>query len=72
MSDTSRAAAALQASIHRRLTGSQRLTIALEMSDFVRKLSLSRLRAEHPEWSEQDLKRELVRYAFLPATLPLP
>lgn len=70
MSDTSRAAAALQASIHRRLTGSQRLRVALDMSLAARELSLTRLRRQHPDWSELDLKRELLRYAFLPAALP--
>ena len=72
MSDTSREAAALQTSIHRRLTGAQRLRIALDMSQFARELSLCRLRSEHPDWTEADLKRELLRYAFLPAPLPLP
>ncbi|HLF06395.1 MAG TPA: hypothetical protein VI893_04375 [Thermoplasmata archaeon] len=72
MSDTSRIAAELQATIHRRLTGSERLGIALDMSLTVRQLSLSRLRLQHPDWSERDLERELLRYAFLPAALPLP
>lgn len=72
MSDTSREAAALQASIQRRLTGPERLRIALDMSQFARELALSRLRLQHPDWSEVDLKRELLRYAFLPAPLPLP
>ena len=72
MSDTSREAAELQASVHRRLTGPQRLGIAWDMSLTARELSLSRLRAEHPEWSDSDLKRELLRIAFLPGRLPLP
>jgi len=72
VSDTSRVAAALQASIHRGLTGSERLRVALDMSLAVRQLSLTRLRRQHPDWSELDLKRELMRYAFLPAALPLP
>jgi hypothetical protein len=42
------------------------------MSLAVRQLSLTRLRRQHPDWSELDLKRELMRYAFLPAALPLP
>ena len=72
LSDTSRDAAALQTSIHRRLTGSQRLRVALDMSLDARELSLTRLRRQHPDWSEADLKRELLRYAFLPAPLPVP
>ena len=72
LSDTSRVVVELQASIHRGLTGSERLRIALDMSLAVRELSLSRLRAEHPDWSEVDLKCELLRYAFLPAPVPPP
>jgi len=72
LSDTSQAAAAIQADIHRRLTGAERFRVALDMSLAVRALSLARLRREHPDWSELDLKREILRYAFLPAALPLP
>ena len=31
---------------------------------FARELALSRLRAEHPDWTEWELKREILRYAF--------
>ena len=44
--------------------------LALEMSDFARELSLSRIRAEHPEWSDWEVKRELLRLDFLPDALP--
>lgn len=54
------------------MTGAQRLKIGFEMCDAVRELSMCRLRAAHPDWSEQDLKRELLRYAFLPDELPEP
>jgi len=74
--DTTPMAAALQASIHRRLTGVDRLGLALEMSLTARELSRTRLRREHPDWSEAQLTRELLRYAFLstptPTPLPLP
>ena len=77
MRDTSQAALTLQVSIHRGLTGAQRLQVALDMSEWARELCLTRLRRRHPEWSDRDLKRELLRYAFLSgdgprAELPLP
>jgi hypothetical protein len=54
-------AAALQASIQRRLTGVDRLGLALEMSLTARELSRTRLRPDHPDWSEAQLTRELLR-----------
>jgi len=72
LSDTSQTAAELQLSIYRKLTGSQRLAIAFDLSQTVRELALARLRRQHPEWSDLDLKRELIRYAFLPGKPPLP
>lgn len=70
MTDTSPTVAALQARIHRSLTGCERLRIAIEMSLAARELSLARLRRQHPEWSDAELRRELVRYSFPPGTLP--
>ena len=70
MSDTTPEAAALQTAIHRKLSGVQRLTIALEMSVMMRELSAARLNRKHPEWSESDIKRELLRYAFGQQALP--
>lgn len=72
MHDTTPEAAALQTAIHRKLSGEQRLTIAVEMSEMMRELSATRLRREHPEWSEPDIKRELLRYAFGQQELPEP
>jgi hypothetical protein len=70
MDDTSREAANVQVEIYRRLTGAQRAQIAYDMSVFARELSATRIRSEHPEWSEADVRRELVRIALLPAPLP--
>jgi hypothetical protein len=70
MSDTSPEAAAIQAAIHRRMTGEQRLALAVEMSLFARELATARLRQQHPDWSEWELKRELLRYAFEGQPLP--
>lgn len=68
--DTSPDAERVQLDVFRRMTGEQRLKLALEMSDFARELSLSRIRAEHPEWSDWEVKRELLRLDFLPDALP--
>ena len=70
--DTTPTAAALQLSIHRGLTGADRLGLALEMSLTAREFSLTRLRREHPHWSDAELTRELLRYAFLTAPTPTP
>lgn len=66
MSDTSPEAAAIQDEIIRRMTGEQRLLLAIEMSE----LAASRLRQEHPDWTEWEIKRELLRYAFAGQPLP--
>jgi hypothetical protein len=70
ISDTSPEAAEVQHEIFRRMTGERRLQLALELSDFARELSLSRIRSEHPDWSEWEVKRELLRISFLPDPLP--
>ena len=72
MSDTSPEAAAIQTEIYRRMSGAERVALAWEMSLFARELALSRLRAEHPDWSEWELKREILRYAFGSEPLPPP
>lgn len=60
----------MQDEILRRMTGEERLELAFQMSMAARELSLSRLRRQHPEWTEHELQRELLRYAFLPKRLP--
>jgi hypothetical protein len=70
ISDTSPEAAEVQLEIFRRMTGEQRLKLALEMSDFARGVSMSRIREEHPDWSDWEVKRELLRISFLPDPLP--
>ncbi|MET0397592.1 MAG: hypothetical protein ABW277_12255 [Longimicrobiaceae bacterium] len=54
------------------MTGDERLRLAVEMSVAARELTLARLRAQHPDWSDRELKRELLRYAFGSAPLPEP
>ena len=68
--DTSTAAQALQLQIQRAMSGEQRLLLAMEMSTLARELSAAGLRDAHPEWAESDIRRELLRLAFLPRELP--
>jgi len=68
--DTSSEAARVQLATLRNMTGEQRLRMAFRLTDFMRRAALSRIRSEHPEWSEWQVKRELLRIAFYPAPLP--
>ena len=68
--DTSPEAAKVQLEILRKMTGEQRMQIAFKLTDFMRRAALSRIRSEHPEWTEWQVKRELLRIAFHPVPLP--
>jgi hypothetical protein len=70
-SDTSPAAEALQLKIQNAMSGEQRLLLALEMSLFARELAKAGIRRDHPEWTEAQVARELLRLSFLPAPLPV-
>jgi hypothetical protein len=48
----------------------ERLLLAFEMSLFARDLARARIQQEHPEWTDAQLERELLRLAFLPEPLP--
>jgi hypothetical protein len=69
-SDTSPDAEAFQIELFRRMTGEERIKRALRLTDFMRRATVSRIREEHPEWTEWEIKRELLRLAFLPNPLP--
>lgn len=68
--DTSAAADAVQLKVLRSMSGEQRMLLAFEMSVFARGLAEEGIRREHPDWPEVLVKRELLRIAFLPASLP--
>jgi hypothetical protein len=70
VSDTSPDAERVQTEVLRGLSCEQRLLTALEMSDLTRELARARIRREHPEWTENQVIRELLRIAFLPGPLP--
>jgi hypothetical protein len=52
------------------MTEEQRLLLALEMSLFARTLARAGIREERPDWTEDQVARELLRLAFLPQSLP--
>ena len=68
--DTTDDADALQIEVLRGMTGGQRFELACEMSDAVRQIALAGLRNRHPEWSETDLLRGLMRQLYSPTELP--
>jgi hypothetical protein len=70
ISDTSPAARTLQLKIQSEMSGEQRVTLAYEMSMFARELARQGILRDHPEWTEGQVARELLRLAFLPAPLP--
>jgi len=70
ISDTDPAAREVQLKVLRAMTGEQRLLLAIEMSELARELSQAGIRRQHPEWSEKEVTRELLRRAFFPAPLP--
>jgi len=67
-SDTSPEAAAIQQEIFRRMSTSERLRMALEMSESMRNVALAGLRSRRPELNPEELSRELMRimYGFVP------
>ncbi len=71
MSDTTPKAKAIQEKVLRNMTGKQRLLLAWDMNLFARDLARAGIRQEHPEWTEAQVARELLRMAFLPAPLPV-
>jgi len=46
------------------------MLLAFEMSLFARELAKEGIRRDHPEWTEGQIARELMRLAFLPSPLP--
>lgn len=49
------------AAVLRRKTGAERLAIAFGMFASARRMLISHLRAEHPDWDEERITREAAR-----------
>ena len=58
--DTTPEAARVQAGIIRSLGAEGRLRLAFQMSGMVRELARSRIRATHPDWTEDRLLESLL------------
>ena len=70
LSDTSPKARKLQMQIVAAMTGEQRLLEALEMGLLARELAKAKIRNDHPDWTESQVAREVLRLQFLPEPLP--
>jgi hypothetical protein len=70
MSDTTPEARSVQERILREMTGEQRFLLAWDMSLFARELARAGVRKDHPDWTEAQVARELLRLAFLPDPPP--
>ena len=51
------------AEIMRRKTEAERLRMAFDMCESVRGMLLNLLRSEHPDWTEDEVRREAARRA---------
>jgi hypothetical protein len=70
ITDTSPEAEAVQSRIHDAMSGEQRLLMALEMSYLAHELARQGLRDAHPDWTEEQVRREFLRSLFPPGTCP--
>jgi hypothetical protein len=59
--DTEEKAEQIQLEIYRSMSGSERLRLAMAMSDRTRATSIAGIRARHPEYSDQQARYALFR-----------
>ena len=59
--DTTRQATAMQEAIYRRMTPSERVRTAIELSELLFEFKKAGLRARHPNFSEAEVMREFAR-----------
>jgi hypothetical protein len=52
------------------MTGEQKVLLSLEISEFDREIRKQKIRREHPEWCELEVKHELMRQAFRSDPVP--
>jgi hypothetical protein len=51
-------------------SGEDRVRMPFQMSDFDREIRRQKLRRDHPEWSELQVKHEILRQAFVHEPVP--
>jgi hypothetical protein len=59
--DTSLEAWDLQTEIYRRMTGAERVAVTYRLNALARETSMAGIRARHPAYSDEELKRALFR-----------
>lgn len=52
------------------MSGEKRVLMACEISDFDREIRKQKIRRDHPDWSELEVKHEIMRQAFSPKPVP--
>jgi hypothetical protein len=70
ISDTSPKVEAMQLEALRSMTGGQRVLMGMEICLVTRELMKAGIREKHPEWSERQVKLEMLRLLFFPKPLP--
>ena len=70
LSDTTPEARSRQTEIIQGMSGEERVQLAYDMSMFVREIMREGIQRDHPEWTEAEVAREILRRAFFPAPLP--
>ena len=58
--DTSAEAAAVQAQVHRAMSGARKVLIACQMSNAVRGMAMARIKASNPSLDEAGVRDQLV------------
>ena len=59
--DTTDEAHRLQGEIYRRMSGRDRLAIAFELTDMVRRIAMAGIRARHPHYTDEQVFRAWAR-----------
>jgi hypothetical protein len=62
--DTSPDAHAVQRDVYRRLNGRERLQIMFHLTESVRRLTMAGIRARHPNYTAEDVRRAYGRLAL--------
>jgi hypothetical protein len=62
--DTSAKAAAIQDRLHDAMGPAGRFELAMQMSELAREFALAGVRDRHPDWTEAQIRRELVRILY--------
>ncbi len=60
MLDTTPEAAAAQAAVYRRMSGEEKVRIALEMTETVRHLAMTRIAEQHPGFTPAQIREQLI------------